>query len=510
MSYHISIQVEDRFLLVSSIFKESDKIIFDSFYKIDKIPHAAASSSLDVLFKNNKWDKHSVAISIPSELCILRKFEVPFTNNSQIEQIIKYEAERYIAFGSIEEFVIDYLIISQNEKFTRLLVAAVPKSILTNLLSLFEDASIYPHTIELDVISLFHTSKYCHEIASSKSSLLVYVRDNGFSSIFLHNGSIKDFRSTRFGILSTFDNFSGNVNDTTEIPLNYGTLHVLSASYLEKLLPRFAKEFCRTLLNLENIDHIYLCGNSSLLFQLPDYLKSKHDINASLWDISSFIQTRNCSLPTEIVYSPITIGLALKEPEHGFNFCKDIFRYDKSFEIIKLPLSIFLTLLFFLLSFFLFLSHSNLNKQIYEYNSLVQIAESIYKSAGYNYENDISKLDKISYIRSSLEQEVFSNPAVPILDTFSVWANFSEHLAKAIKHHPFTIDSISIDQQFVMFSGKSHHDVTLDFIQRCLLDSLLNNDPNNFTVLSTQPNNNSTSSFSRQFKCQIKLKNNNN
>ena len=73
-----------------------------------------------------------IAIALPGDLITFRTVDLPFSDPRKIESVLGYELESQVLM-SIEELVIDHVIVGQHGTDTRVLCAAVPKPLIDGL-----------------------------------------------------------------------------------------------------------------------------------------------------------------------------------------------------------------------------------------------------------------------------------------------------------------------------------------------------------------------------------------
>ena len=84
-----------------------------------------------------------VCISIPSSLIIFKSLQIRFIDREKIRMVLDYEVESMLPFA-IDDALIDFIVTKENteQQTSHVLVAAIRKSDLQDVLTLYNDAGI--------------------------------------------------------------------------------------------------------------------------------------------------------------------------------------------------------------------------------------------------------------------------------------------------------------------------------------------------------------------------------
>lgn len=93
---------------------------------------------------NNKTDE--LYLSVPMDSFTLRELQFPFSDKSKINNTISYELDG-ILLGSINDYIIDHIIIDTTDVETRVLAVCLEKSKLQEMISMFSELDMEPRVI---------------------------------------------------------------------------------------------------------------------------------------------------------------------------------------------------------------------------------------------------------------------------------------------------------------------------------------------------------------------------
>jgi len=163
---------------------------------------AEFAAALRKTAKEHHIPHENVGLVIDSGHGAFRRIQLPFSDQSKIEQVLKYEVEAFLPQWSIDDVVVDFLPISEGEQGTELLVSAVPKSELGRLLRIAERAGIEPLDVELETTALVNAASTAEIFVDESSQLLVHVGDLSTSVVVVESGQVREMRVIHIGALS--------------------------------------------------------------------------------------------------------------------------------------------------------------------------------------------------------------------------------------------------------------------------------------------------------------------
>ncbi len=520
MTHGIGIQICQDKVIVAVVTQNTRLCVIDlvtilgNLYKIDTQKH------LNTFFHTHLHNEKRVVLSVPTHTAILRKFTVPFTAPNHIELILASESERYIPSRAIEELIVDFNILSTKEQNTRLLVAAVPKKIISQTIFAMESCAIYPFAIDLDILGLLYTWQAVPQSHNHQNVALLSITHNVCHILLLANGQISEARALRIYVSSLMDGINSNFQDTTELQIA-GTQKTeapqisLNSEEKARICKRLVQELRRTVFNAPPLDGIYLTGETALIEEMATLLPKELQTPAFLWNFASDMVIADAIERSNVSQAQIAIGLAIKalgNTTGGFNFRKGRLAYKQSFDIIKRPLATLLTLLFVTTSLGAFLLYQTVHAKREDYIALVKEAEKVYSRV--NPEINLPTAfyqDRIYQIKELLKNQLAtSQERVPqCQDTLRRWVSLFEEIAKVRKQYCFTIEHFTLGQGEVILDGRNENDLVFDFLKNKLNTLPWVDDKEDsirviYSQLSQEPKD---PRLPRQYKVWIKVRN---
>lgn len=159
-----------------------------------------------------KYDQ--VRICIPASVVIFKELQVPFLDVEKIRMVLEYEVENMLPF-SIDEAITDFIITKKNtdQHSSQVLVAAVRKHDLKNILDPFLEAGIDPNTITIDLFALYSLYLQIEEYKTTPhGTALVDISQNSTRIAFLQDGEFRLTRHIQRGITTVAKNISDEIN----------------------------------------------------------------------------------------------------------------------------------------------------------------------------------------------------------------------------------------------------------------------------------------------------------
>lgn len=153
-----------------------------------------------ILSKEDLADSRLV-VSVPSDRVFLRNINFPFTDMSKIRDAIPFEAEENIPYPA-ESMSMDFQpIILENIEGRSILLAAMKKDLLHEMMSLFHELDLHPVFAGLESNSLLQ----CYDYFNSVNNETVLLVDIGYSKTVLNivkNNTLLFTRAIPSGISS--------------------------------------------------------------------------------------------------------------------------------------------------------------------------------------------------------------------------------------------------------------------------------------------------------------------
>lgn len=330
--------------------------------------------ALERLFSENRLKSDGVVVSVPGLAVSTRIITLPFTDRKKIIRVIPFEVEGYIPF-SLEDVVVSYHILGQEEGNTRLLAGAVKKDLLRETLEILAKGGVIPRIVDVDFMALFNLSQGglkgaegCYaivDIGASKTSVcIVDGQSLGFGrSIPIAGQAINRAIEKEFGLSGEE---SERLKETEAfLPLrDQGTLNPGQrriCSTVESAVVPLVQEIGRTFYAFEaeaqkKVDQVFLCGGTTQLTNLSAYLSERLEVPVAPLPL---IPSGGSMLGSEDrILMSHAYGLSMRAVADGrysqVNFLKDEFAYRSKIRGMKgktVYMGVFLGLILALFAF---------------------------------------------------------------------------------------------------------------------------------------------------------------
>lgn len=140
-----------------------------------------------------------ITTALPLHLIFIRLLEIPFTRVAQIRQVISSEAELHVPFP-LEEVIIDFWPVEElPDGKTRVMMAAVRKSVLEAHLRLLAEAGINPSRVNIDLLGSCRTVIDSPLVDPGEVTMLLDIGAGHSGAAFLFGGGAALVRSISWG-----------------------------------------------------------------------------------------------------------------------------------------------------------------------------------------------------------------------------------------------------------------------------------------------------------------------
>lgn len=123
------------------------------------------AKQLTSMFSNEKvgrLNSNRVALGIPTDRAFVRTFELPVSSESSLKETVRLEVEQYIPMP-VEALYIDHEIIERDKKNLTVVLCAVPRTLIDNLISATEKANLEVIMIEPRINAVARLLKQAEE-----------------------------------------------------------------------------------------------------------------------------------------------------------------------------------------------------------------------------------------------------------------------------------------------------------------------------------------------------------
>ena len=328
MPKFIGLEINETVVRALELDTNSKKVMVTGLYEVSIPPSQESTNSnepptgkisaIKKLLSDNKLQRDRIAISLDAGNAVIREIHLPFKGDDHIRKVIKYELESLIHSFSVDEIIVDYYKVREDDRGTLVLAFALPKSIISKELGILQEIGIDPIFIDLDITSLLNTFYTIGIIETEEPFIILHSSDKFTKLVFIENKKPTYIRSIR-----------ASLSDNTSVP-----------QAISNIIDIISKEISRFLLSATTKapSFIIITTDSTAI---SEGLQQKTGISvrcAKIPDKNS-IEYKIANIPrTESLC--VALGSALKCAEIdnvGIDFRKEEFTYKKKFEAIKTP-----------------------------------------------------------------------------------------------------------------------------------------------------------------------------
>jgi type IV pilus assembly protein PilM len=459
------------------------------------------------IFKEERLPRDCVVVALDSQECIIRDLSVPFKGDDQIAKVVKFEAEGQLHSCSIDEVVVDYYKTGEVGNRSKLLVFAAQKKPLGQLLDTLRKADVEPTMVDLDAVALFAAMSASGILQKHKSVVGIDVGARTTSLFVAEFGALRLVRGVRVGadslttaIRRDLDVSFENAEDKKVKTMAAGSTAVAqdllvledddepaapkretdkSADELERDLmthrreeffDRVSREVTRSLATLkleQPIEAAFVTGGGSRISGMREALERALGVPVEEADLLAHVPHALPSAAAQDagVLSPVAAGLALKQlgfDPVGIDFRQEEFRYQKTFDQIRVVLACTVSLIAILLLVVLASKLDDLRRSKQPLSELVRRYRDETVKVLPKEPIDESSLDATTYMSAAVEsknrelqKKLGKGGDYPeIRSALANWNEMSKALQKVYPQiQGFTVDSITVDQTKIVLQG---------------------------------------------------------
>lgn len=282
----------------------------------------------------NKITAKTCSIGLANNELIVRELILPEMDADQIFHNIRHEVTAFLPLED-SEYIIDYKVIEylpdvDNNGKLRIMVAAIPKTVVNSYIETLKLAKLTIETIDVfpNIIGKFnrllsessninYTQRDVCLIDFGASSTQVVILKDG--KYFIHKNIINGGNALTNVMVDKMsldqydaEEYKKNTNFFVEHPID--SVNNQIRKMIEYLISDIGRtiEFFRNRNNQKNVDHIYIMGGGSCLKGLPEFMKQHLNCDVSL--IPSTLYPSSSRLDeNNMVFYPEAIGAAIRE-----------------------------------------------------------------------------------------------------------------------------------------------------------------------------------------------------
>jgi Tfp pilus assembly PilM family ATPase len=380
------------------------------------------------------------AMAFDAGHAMFREFDLPFTNDEQIQKVVKFEAESYFP-GDIDDHVVQHLVLRRTRDKSHILAVAVRKDDLLDRLDILDESGLDPMIVDIDVFALLHALIGTGIAARHERFVVIHAQESTTSLMFLEGGRLYAVRSIRIGS-------HGVGHDEGAV-----AEEALETARTHDYLARLVREIRRTLTTLPDAgtpEVVYLTGTGSLLPGFVEAVAGVIDGDVQPLDLLEHVDHK-LSDDEQRRYGPdigVALGIAFKLnglDETHTDFRREEAAYTRKFDQVKTPLIVLSFLMFLIVAFFGLDAFMRVEKQRTEYARICSQGFEQFASLLADREAaearlpDIAPgpklvqatLDAVSALREETAGKLGRSTAIPDLPSaLGVWIDFFEMIRR--------------------------------------------------------------------------------
>ncbi|MCB0309262.1 MAG: pilus assembly protein PilM [Bdellovibrionales bacterium] len=310
------------------------------------------------LMEDNQIQPSTVVIGIPGSDVSTKDLILPLPE-AQVEKVLPFELESFLPF-ELSDLIIDHHVISSSKSETHVLAAAAQKALIEERLKVAQNAGIEPAFIGLESAYLFNLF-LMQELPPFDIFGIIDLGHTKTSICLIQNGQAHHIRSLYKGGRDLTDAIRSNLEMTydqaLEVKHQHGIIELPGESLRSEDLQRLSSAIKTPIDELVNeiqqtinayladihsrddtltLKQLYLCGGTSMIKNLPEYITASLDIPCSIYE-APHVQLEK----TPVLAQAIALGLraslrgASAKKLISFNFRKAIFSMAKDMSGIK-------------------------------------------------------------------------------------------------------------------------------------------------------------------------------
>ena len=378
---------------------------------------AVLAAEIKSVFAELHVPKDDVCASFDSGVTVFREIMVPFLEEDQIKKVIRFEAENHLHNHAIEDVVVNWIKTGQTRDGSRVMIFASPKDELERRMEILRKAGITPASVDLDTTALYTALQTIDKFEDSPNCIVLDVGTNTTNLIMVVDGKPRVMRSFLLG--------AGGVEDAAAAELGVssseGRERVLqsasapsedlivaaseldpptqetekSLAHLEKdavedrrqdFVRKLHREAIRSLLSVRADappEKILLLGGGALIPHLPDALSESFGLPVERVNLLDTVECKDPGPAPDYTGAAIgpAIGCGLRMMGRrglGVELLQDEFSPSNTFDVIKTPLCVAITLAFLTVLGVTYIEREKLSVEKIEYANWAWNAHNMY------------------------------------------------------------------------------------------------------------------------------------
>lgn len=328
----VGLDIGNRYLKLSELVEKRGRYYLNAF-GIEHIADDSTQAKIAAIKKvvqESGASSNKVNISVCGPSVIVRYILLPQMTRTQLENAIRYEAEKYIPFD-IEDVILNAPILEEKREDNkiRVLIVAAKKAFVEGQVKLVEACGLQAQLIDVDSFALINSFLLNNPDEQGQDIVALLHIGSHFTNVNILKDKVSHFmRDITIGgkdlTKVIAEKLNIDPNDAENLKCNpegreEEILSILSP-ILNNLLGEISLSFSYYEDQLERgIDKVFLSGGTSKLKNLSKFLSDNLGIEVVTWDPTAKLLI-NPALNQERLKSchpmlAVSIGLALSSPE---------------------------------------------------------------------------------------------------------------------------------------------------------------------------------------------------
>lgn len=257
------------------------------------------------LLKENKVKTKNIFFTISSSAIIKREIEIPRVDFNDRANLVKYEIEQYVP-EDIEKYIIQYRELEDievnEELYSKVFVAAIPKLIVDEYYNFFKEIKFNPILFDVHCNSILKALNYNYDAFHDNDGKAkgVVALDIGYNSInitVIENGTYQFSRMVNVG-LSQLDEVIMNDDEIDNININNNYEHIfdLNIPEIEQVLDFMGMEIKKIIdfyLSRDSdkeIDRIVIYGGGAIVKYISIHFMKELNVKVEKFKISDKLE----------------------------------------------------------------------------------------------------------------------------------------------------------------------------------------------------------------------------
>lgn len=258
---------------------KSNEILLDgqTYGIIDNLNESAIVDALNKYFFENKVSKNNVNILLSGLTNLLvREVVIPYIPKDKIYSMLKIEAAQYFPVN-IDKYILDYKILEvlkeEKVKKLKLLVFAVPKQIMDQVMSIVNKLNLKVNKIDIEPNVLAKLSNKL-AIGKEESAMILNIEKNFLTAVVVKNDIVQ--------LTKTYP------HDLSEITLDNQNIDEYKLNEIDDNIVKLI-EFYK-IKEREELKNVYILGDMARYLKLDEILPTKAGTAVKLIDNVDFAE----------------------------------------------------------------------------------------------------------------------------------------------------------------------------------------------------------------------------